>query len=249
MENALPMPRVIDLTHPLGWLAAGWRDLWRQPSASLFYGAAVALTGVMILFISFSLPWLFVPSASGFLLVAPMLATGLYSLSRAYERGETLGLRASMVAWLPSALGFIGISLLVLIAGTIWQLFSLVMLAMLYHGPAMTPLDLIHEIIVDPEYTGLFFLYVGVGGLAAAMVFALTVISMPLLLDRGGHALDAMLVSFNVVASNPVPLALWAVLIMLFTGIGFATGMLGFVIILPWLGHASWHAYRDLVQD
>jgi uncharacterized membrane protein len=134
-----------------------------------------------------------------------------------------------------------------LLAGTAWQVLSLVIVAMLYKGSAMQPLAVVVEILRDPQYTGLFLAYLGIGGIVAAFVFALSVVSVPMLLDRKCDLLQAMQASIAAVAENPLPLALWATLIMILTAAGFATGLLGFIVVMPLLGHASWHAYRDLV--
>ncbi len=108
----LPRPdvAVVGLGRPFTWLAGGWRDLWRRPAASLFYGLAVALCGGAILLTTARLPYLFTAAVSGFLLVAPLLATGLYDLSRGYERGEPVSLGESMQAWRrkPAAAGPVG---------------------------------------------------------------------------------------------------------------------------------------------
>jgi uncharacterized membrane protein len=94
----------------------------------------------------------------------------------------------------------------------------------------------------------MFFIYICAGGVFAAVVFALSVVSMPMLVDRRCELLCALTTSINAVAENPLPLAFWAFVIMLLTGLGFATALVGLVIVMPWLGHASFHAYKDLVE-
>jgi uncharacterized membrane protein len=150
--------RAIGLLQPLAWLGRGARDLAANPAASLFYGAAMAVAGAIILLAVAQLPYLFTAAISGFLLVGPMLATGLYDVSRRRERGES------------------------------------------------------------------------------ARLFG-----------RKCDLVTAMQASIAAVAENSLPLALWATLIMILGMLGFATALLGFVVIMPLLGHASWHAYRDLV--
>jgi len=247
MGEAAPSVRAVALLQPLSWLARGARDLAANPAASLFYGVAMAVAGALILLAVAQLPYLFTAAISGFLLVGPMLATGLYDLSRRRERGLPLRLGESMAAWRENPSGLVGFGLFSLLAGTAWQVISLVIVAMLYKGSAMQPLALVVEILRDPQYTGLFLAYVVVGGILAALVFALSVVSVPMLLDRKCDLLAAMQASMAAVAENPAPLALWATLIMLLTLLGFATLLLGFVVLMPLLGHASWHAYRDLI--
>jgi uncharacterized membrane protein len=239
---------VVPLLRPLAWLARGWQDLWRQPAASLFYGLAVTLAGWALLLLTRDHPSLFAAAVSGFLLLGPLLATGLYELSRAYEAGEPVGLLDSMRAWRRNRHAMIGFGVLALLIGTFWLVISIVILAVLYHGNALQPLDQVRDILVDPQHMAVFLAYLGIGGLLAAGVFALSVVTMPMLLDRRGELFPAIGASLAAVNENPLPMALWATLIMLLTLIGFVTALLGLIVIMPWLGHASWHCYRDVVR-
>jgi uncharacterized membrane protein len=246
--STLPKVRQVGFAAPLKWLALGWADLWRQPAASLFYGIAIAVTGAVILGVTANLAYLFAAAITGFLLVAPMLAAGLYELSRRYLANEPASLLDSMLAWKrnPSALASFG--LLSILAGTAWQVASIVIVALFYKGSAMQPLDMMIEVLINPQHYLMFFIYMCAGGLLAAVVFALSVTSMPMLVDRRCELLCALATSVNAVAENPLPLAFWAVIIMLLTGLGFATALVGLVVVMPWLGHASFHAYKDLVE-
>lgn len=238
----------VPLSRPLVWLGRGWRDLWRQPGASLFYGLAITGAGALILLVTARFPFLFAAAISGFLLVAPMLATGLYELSRCHESGQAVTLRDSMAAWRRNPSSMVGFGLLSLFAGTVWQVLSMIIIALFYEGSAALPADVAREVLTDPRHTTLFVAYLAVGGLLAALVFAVSVVTMPLLLDRCGDLLPAMGASIEAVAANPLPMAFWATLIMVLTLVGFATGLLGLILVMPWLGHASWHCYRDVVR-
>ena len=244
----LPGVRRVAITAPLSWLGKGWQDLWRQPAASLFYGVAVAVTGAVILGVTARLPYLFAAAITGFLLVAPMLAAGLYELSRRYLAGEQATLVDSMWAWRRNPSALVGFALLSILAGTAWQVASVVIVALFYKGPALAPMAMMIEVLVNPQHYLLFFVYMCVGGLLAALVFAVSVVSMPMLVDRRCDLLTALVTSVNAVAQNPLPQAQWATILMLLTGLGFATLLLGMIVILPWLGHASFHAYKDLVR-
>lgn len=244
----LPGVRRVAITAPLGWLGKGWQDLWRQPAASLFYGVAVAVTGAVILGVTASLAYLFAAAVTGFLLVAPMLAAGLYELSRRYLAGEPATLTASMLAWKRNPSALVSFGLLSILAGTAWQVVSVVIVALFYKGTALQPMAMMIEVLVNPQHYLMFFIYMGAGGLMAAVVFALSVVSMPMLVDRRCELLCALTTSVNAVAENPLPLALWALIIMLLTGLGFATALVGLVLVMPWLGHASFHAYKELVE-
>ncbi len=240
--------RSVGFGAPLAWLALGWKDLWRQPTASLFYGIAIAVAGAVILGVTASLPYLFAAAITGFLLVAPMLAAGLYELSRRYLVGEPASLADSMLAWRRNPSGLVGFALLSILAGTLWQVVSVVIVALFYKGEALAPMAMIIEVLVNPKHYLMFFIYMCAGGFLAALVFAVSVVSMPMLVDRRCDLLTALTTSINAVAESPLPLALWASILMVLTGIGFATALIGLVLILPWLGHASFHAYKDLVE-
>ncbi len=244
----LPGVRRVAITAPLSWLGKGWQDLWRQPAASLFYGVAVAVTGAVILGVTASLAYLFAAAVTGFLLVAPMLAAGLYELSRRYLAGEPATLTDSMLAWKRNPSALVSFGLLSILAGTAWQVVSVVIVALFYKGTALQPMAMMIEVLVNPQHYLMFFIYMGAGGLMAAVVFALSVVSMPMLVDRRCELLCALTTSVNAVAENPLPLALWALIIMLLTGLGFATALVGLVLVMPWLGHASFHAYKELVE-
>lgn len=244
----LPKVRQIGFAAPLRWLGLGWRDLWRQPAASLFYGFTIAATGAVILGVTANLPYLFAAAITGFLLVAPMLAAGLYELSRRYLAGEPAALVESMLAWKRNPSGLLGFALLALLAGTLWQGMSALIVLLFYKGAALAPLAMMIEVLINPQHFFMFFTYICVGGVLAALMFALSVVSVPMLVDRRCDLVRALATSVNAVAENPLPLAYWAFIIMLLTGLGFATALLGLILVMPWLGHASFHAYKDLVE-
>jgi uncharacterized membrane protein len=136
---------------------------------------------------------------------------------------------------------------LLALAGTGWVVTSAALITLLAPLPIQTPLDFIRHVVLARQGF-LFELWLAVGGVLAAPIFASTVIAMPLLLDRRVTLLTAVLTSWRAVLVNPLPLAFWAALIMGFTLLGLGPLLLGLVFVVPMLGHASWHAYRDLVD-
>lgn len=243
----LPGIRKVGLDAPLTWLKRGWADIWRQPVASLFYGVAIAATGVVILRVTSSLPFLFAAAITGFMLVAPILTAGVYELSRRYLANEPVSLLDSMLAWNRNPSGLLACGALSIAAGTVWQVISAVIISLFYTGRPLGPLEMMVEVLINPQHYLMFFIYMGAGGLLAAVVFIFSVVSIPLLVDRPCGVRCALRTSLNAVGENPLPLALWAVIIMVLAGIGLATALLGLIIVMPWLGHASFHAYKDLV--
>jgi uncharacterized membrane protein len=231
----------------LRWLALGWRDLMRCPLPGLAHGAALSAFGGALLLLAGREFWLLAGAFSGFLLVAPVLATGLYAVSRALERGERANLATALSAWRPRDGRLVAFGVLLALAGTGWVLTSAALIIGFAPAPVAGPQDFL-RIVVLSETSHLFEIWLVLGGVLAAPLFASSVIAMPLLLDRKVSVLAAVLTSWRAVIEHPVALALWAALIMGLTALGMATALLGLIVVVPWLAHASWHAYRDLVD-
>ena len=239
--------RTVPLSSPFAWLAAGMRDMALVPGPSLLHGLVVAVAGIGILAISVN-AWPLLPGAfSGFVLIAPILATGLYELSRRLEDGEEPRLKHVFGAWARGTRPLVWMGLGLALAATLWVLVSAVMVALFVHAP-ITGLREFLRLVVVGEGSNLFPLWLALGGLGASVVFAATVVSVPLLLEREVPLGAALATSVRAVGENPVTMALWAALIMLLTFLSMATLMLGFAITIPVIGHATWHAYRDVVD-
>ena len=238
---------VIPLLRPLGWLARGWQDLMRCPLPGLLHGLAAALAGGALIGLAHDRFWLLSGAFTGFLLVAPLLATGLYAVSQALERAERADLSVALAAWRPDG-RLVVFGLLLAFAGIGWVLTSASLITGFAPFPVRSPLDFLRVVVLN-ENSHLFEIWLAMGALLAAPVFASSVVAIPLLLDRPVGVLAAVLTSWRVVQTHPLPMALWAALLMGLTVLGMLTGLLGLVVIAPWLAHASWHAYRDLVSD
>ena len=253
---ALPVIRSIELMQPLSWLARGAQDMLRGGWLSVLHGLLPAAFGALLVFVLRDRFWLLAGAFSGFLVVAPVLATSLYAISRAIERGEPVNGQLIVKTWTRwqysrfavrgGYWGMVRFGLLLALAGTGWVLTSAALITLMAGQPVNTPLDFVRQVVLAPT-PYLFELWLTMGGLMAAPIFASSVIAMPLLLDRRVDVLQAVLASWQAVLTNPVPLALWAALIMVLTLLGLGT-LLGLIVVLPVLGHASWHAYRDLID-
>jgi uncharacterized membrane protein len=241
----------------LTWLTRGWHDLLRCGWVSIAHGAAVAAFGAALLLLAGDRFWLLAGALSGFLVVAPVLATGLYAMSRALERGEPADQNLLLRTWThwgsnrrsdpASYWCLVRFGLLLALAGTGWVLTSAAFITLFAPVPIASPLDFVRHIVLAPDHF-VFETWLALGGVLAAPVFASSVVSMQLLLDRHVTAREAVLISWRVVLANPLTMALWAAVLMGLTMLGFATAMVGMIVLVPVLGHASWHAYRDLLD-
>ena len=248
-DPAGPFPRIrsVGADAPWRWLKAGGADLRRAGASSLFYGACFALAGWLMQLVFAHAYALFAGLATGFLLLGPCLSMGLYDISRQLERGETPRLGAGGIDW-RSRIANIGVFAVVLaVILLVWARASMVIFALFYHGGLPTFADVVRAVF-GFEQPVFALIYFAVGGLFALLVFAISVVAVPIMLDRNTDAVTAVIASLGACGRNPGPLLLWAGCIAALTALGFATLFLGLIVVTPLIGHASWHAYRELVE-
>jgi uncharacterized membrane protein len=230
-----------------GWLQQGFDDLRRAPGASLAYGLSFALMGWLIALV-FRHAYEYTSALSaGFLLLGPFLATGLYDISRRLSRGDAVRLRATATAWRANLGAFSLFALVLTIIMLVWARASLVTFALFFSSGMPTLQSFVGQ-VVSVEHVDFLLTYFAVGALFAAIVFAVSVVSVPMMLDRGTDTIVAALTSVRALFANPVPLLVWALLIVIVIGAGFATFYVGLVVAVAVIGHATWHAYKSLVD-
>lgn len=241
--------RTVGMERPWAWLAAGWRDLVAAPNVSLAYGAVFAGFGLAITAGAWAagVIYLTLPLAAGFMLIGPILAVGFYDVSRRLSLGETPSTAQAVVAWRrnPTQIALMGVVLLIIFL--FWIRVASLLFALFFSKTALSFDRLIHETLFS--LNGISFLLVGslIGAALAVAVFALSAVSVPMLLDRPVNVFTAIATSLEVARRNPKTMALWAGLIVLFAGVGLVTFYIGLIVALPLLAHATWHAYRDTV--
>jgi uncharacterized membrane protein len=238
-------PAPLTLASPLRWLALGWADLRRNPGPGLWHGAVITAFGWLLLWAARDQFWLLAGAFSGFLIVAPILATGLYQVSRSSGTGQVVGMREVLQLWRSGDRRLVVFGLLLGLAGTGWVLTSAGLITLWSPVPIHKPLDFLRHVVLVRDI-GLFEVWLLLGALLAAPVFASTVLALPMLVDTPVSVRKAVGESWQAVASHPAPMALWAVVIALLVTLGMVTGLLGLVVVIPLLAHASWHAYGDL---
>ena len=242
-----PHTRELGLSAPLRWVDRGFHDMLAAPLASLFYGCVLALMGYLLTHFYGGAVGLAL--TTGFLLIGPFLAVGLYDISRQLEHGHRARLAPTLTAWrdnLP-AIGFYALILMLSLA--VWMRVSVVLIALFIPDGVESAHDLMAALLRTPDAWVFAFVYATVGAVLAAFSFASSAVALPLLRDHAGaDAISAMIVSFQVIRSNPRPLLLWATIIVATTAAGFITWFAGLVVTVPLIGHATWHAYRETLD-
>jgi len=236
---------------PWRWLAAGWRDTWHNPALSLGYGAtfvAIGLiftAGLWLIDLEALVPTL----CAGFMLVGPILAIGLYEMSRRYERGEraTLGDVLAVRPAAPIQLAYLAFTLMFIYL--VWLRLATLNYALFTYGDYTPWFEFVRFALTTPAGLTMLVLGTGIGAVLALIVFALSAFAVPILLRHDVDAFTAMAISARLVMKNPGPMLLWAWLIAVLVAAGIATLFLGLLVVFPLVGHATWHAYRAVVED
>lgn len=235
----------VTLFSPLRWLALGWADLRRNPIPGLVHGLLVTAFGGLLLTLAHDRFWLLAGAFSGFLIVAPIVATGLYAVSRSCESGRCMGMSEVLALWRSGDGRLVRFGLLLALAGTGWVLTSAGLITLASDVPILKPVDFLRHVVLQPDL-GLFEVWLLQGALLAAPVYASTVVALPMLVDRAVPVHVAVGASWRAVASHPAPLVVWAVVIGLLVTLGMALALAGLIVVIPVIAHASWHAYRDV---
>jgi uncharacterized membrane protein len=238
--------RLLENRRALQWLALGWQDMARAPGPSLLHGVVFLLAGAAIAAVGWGRHDLLAGAFSGFLLVAPMLAAGLYEVSRRLARGEHPTVRDVLAVWVQGGGCMVRLGLLLALLGTLWVGLSLLIVSAAVGEGGGGVERFLRGFVLAPDPLP-FALWLAAGGVFAALVFAIGAVSVPMLLDREVNMLTAVLTSVRAVGENPAAMGVWAALVMLLTLVGLATGV-GLVVLVPLLGHATWHAYTDTVD-
>jgi uncharacterized membrane protein len=231
------------------WLRAGWHDFARRPGLSLAYGLLVFAVSVAVVATIFSLGYDYIlfPALSGFLVVAPLMATGLYEKSRRLAAGLPVTLANMMFVPIRSGAQIVFVGLLLCLLMMLWNRAAVLLYALFF---GLRPFPGLHDILpfLLGTPTGWALLIVGslVGGLFAAFSFAISVFAIPRLLDEPVDALTAMGQSMALVWNNLPVMLTWAAIVLSLFVLSVATGLIGLIIVFPVLGHATWHAFSTM---
>ncbi|MGF1621723.1 MAG: DUF2189 domain-containing protein [Rhodomicrobiaceae bacterium] len=246
----IPELRRIDIGAGPECLLLGLRDFMKAPKYGLFFGGIYALGGWLIvgLVVWLSMPYFAYPAAMGFALIAPFVAAGLYEVSRRLEVGQPLSWNVVLgTVWRQKGRDLGWMALITGFAFFIWVDYAAIIFLVFFGLREMQPEVFLEALTTTRD--GLYFLLLGniAGAVIAAIVFSITVISFPLLMDREIDFATAMTASVRAVTANPLPMAVWAAIIGLCLLGAFITFLIALPVILPVLGHATWHMYRKVV--
>lgn len=245
----LPGIRQVTADQPFHWLREGARDFAKAWHSSLFYGIVFAVLGYGLVHAAEGRPHLAMALISGFLFVAPVLATVFYCVSHRLEHHHKLpNLWVPLVSWRanPSSLGLFTVMLVFVLIS--WERISAILVGLFLNGSGIGSLSDLLSISAVQQHTDFVLAYLAFGGVLALMVFSLSVVSLPMMLHRKVDFATALVTSFMATKLNFPVMLLWGVMIAVLVAIGFATDFIAMALIFPWLGHASWHAYRELVE-
>ncbi len=224
---------------PIRWLQLGWRDFRRAPGLSLLFGGVIALVSFGVSLLAWQLGRFALLAAllSGFVFVAPLLAVGLYCVSRELSKGRKPHLRDSF-------------QLACRVAGQAGVFALGQMVILLLWSRAGMMVNVFFPVSPDDVRAVIEFLLIGsaAGSVFAAFTFATAAFSLPAIADRDVDMVTACVSSVNAVLHNKAVMLWWALLIALLTAIGFATAFLGLIVVMPWLAYAAWHGYLETLD-
>jgi uncharacterized membrane protein len=240
--------RRVPLQQAVEWLSRGWDDLRQIGWAGLAHGALIAILGGVLLMLGSSHVYLTAAAVTGYLLVGPVMTTGLCELARRREAREPAGFDESLQALTRNPEGLTHFGGILAVIAILWFVLSAILLesvqstsvpslaVALWGGSSM---------FTASQVLG----YIACGAVLAAIVFAVSVVAVPLIIDRHATASEAMRASLRATFANLPAMLVWAGLIVGLTAIGFLTFLVGMVVVAPLLGYATWHAYRDLIAS
>lgn len=244
--------RKIGLSDMSNALRLGWEDFKAVPSHAIILCVIYPVLGLVLfrMVLGYSVLPLLFPLAAGFTLIGPFAALGLYELSRRRERGEEAAAwDAINVLRAPSFGAMLELGILLLVLFGVWiGAANAIYIVTFGHAPAASIPDFATRVLMTPEGWTLIIVGCSVGFLFAVVALCVSVVSFPLMLDRHASAIDAIRTSLRAVIKNPFAMAAWGVIVAVLLVIGSLPFFVGLAVVLPVLGHATWHLYRKVVE-
>lgn len=246
-----PRIEIVPNDRPWMWLEAGWRDLMATPHIGFFYGGAVVAAGwaLVLMLIAVDALWAVLPAVAGFFLVAPLIGAGLYETSRRRALGEPVSLGIAFGAFRRNGPQLALMGALLLVINLFWVRMA-GLIFMLFFGLNFSPSleSLPFAMLRSDALLPFLIIGTGVGFVLASIAFAVSAVSIPMLVERDISAIEAVVISIRATLDNWRAMSFWAGLIVVFTAMALVPFFLGLALVLPLVGHATWHAYKDIVR-
>lgn len=240
--------RKVSSTAPVAWFKKGLADLKKAPLVSISYGLIYVAVGILTILLAWTNP-LYVSSMVGaFLLLGPIIAVGFYCMSRTLERGETPSFSQGLDAFRFNSSSLIGFALVLGFIVAAWAVIASVLIALFFNSVTISD-DIVTTILSNEQMLPFALAYLVIALIFSLVTFSISVISVPLITNRRVDVVTAMRTSLEAVRKNPLTMLSWALMVSSLIVVGAYLFYIGLAITLPIVGHASWHAYRDLVVD
>lgn len=237
----------VNAAAPFNWIRRGIDDFRHAPGLSLLYGFLFAGLCAGVYLLIRGVPWFTTGYLTGLVVVGPFLASGLYAASRDIERGTAPSISASLRLLVQRRTYLALFSLMLALVMAAWIRFSALLFALKFN--TLTPaVETYTQMLTSSEGWIALTFFIGIGFLLATVMFVISAVAIPLILDKDADFITAMQKSYRAVVSNPGAMLVWALLIVALTIVGIATAFVGMAVIFPVLGYATWHSYRALVK-
>jgi uncharacterized membrane protein len=241
--------RQVPVFRPLAWLHLGWLDMRKHWAASLGHGALIMALGWTLLVICGTHPYFIAAAISGFLLVGPIMSAGLYEMSRRYSLGQSANFDESLEGFARNTAGLFEFGVILAICAVVWFAISALLLGTVFHIPAPDMRETLYRGFLDTVNRSQVLAYITIGAVLATAVFAVSVIAVPLIIDRHTSASQGMRASVHAVLRNIPAMIVWSALIVILIVIGYLVPLLvGLLLVTPLLGHSTWYAYKDMIR-
>lgn len=230
------------------WLEKGIEDFKIAPMISLSYGMLYVLVGLALSWLSALAPLFTTAATAGFLMIGPLVAVGFYGISRRIETGGIPGFGQWLDALRFNVISLISFALVLAMLMAIWAIIGSITIALFFDNATVGE-DMLDTLLNHDQLTPFLLAYFAGSGLITLVAFAISVVSVPLIIDKRVDFVTAILTSVQAVRENPVPMISWAAIIVTLIVLGYVFFFVGLAVTLPIVGHASWHAYRDIIGE
>lgn len=250
--SALPYGAVVRQITPdhIGrWIALGWQDYRESGGVSFLYGLLIITIGAGLtvgLYLA-GLEQMILSFFAGFLLIGPLLTVGMYDVSRDLEGGDKPSLVSALTAWRANPRNLLGMGMALAVILVVWIRLTVVIFAVVFPDADMTLRLFVEQGLFTTEGRTVLAIATVIGGGFALMVYVCCVISLPMMLDAHSDIVGSVVLSVAAFFRNPFPMLLWSVLIVVLAILGMLTFYIGLAVVIPVIGHSSWHAYRDII--